>query len=47
MLLTWINLAYYQELMAGLRGAIAEGRLEDFVAQTKEGWARGDIPAAP
>ncbi len=47
MLLTWINLAYYQELMAGLRAAIAEGRLEDFVAQTKEGWARGDIPAAP
>ena len=26
------NLHYYQELMAGLRGAIAEGRLEAFVA---------------
>ncbi|KAA2235389.1 tRNA guanosine(34) transglycosylase Tgt [Salinarimonas soli] len=41
MLLTWSNLAYYQELMAGLRKAIAEKRLEDFVAETKEGWARG------
>jgi queuine tRNA-ribosyltransferase len=47
MLLTWINLAYYQELMAGLRGAIAAGRLEDFVAETKEGWARGDSAGAP
>ena len=27
------NLHYYQELMAGLRGAIAEGRLEAFVAE--------------
>ena len=41
MLLTGINLAYYQELMAGLRKAIADGRLEDFVGQTKEGWAKG------
>ena len=28
MLLTWNNLAYYQDLMAGLRKAIAEGWLE-------------------
>jgi len=47
MLLTWINLAYYQELMAGLRAAIAAGRLSDFVAETKEGWARGDSVGAP
>ncbi|KRE13506.1 queuine tRNA-ribosyltransferase [Bosea sp. Root381] len=47
MLLTWINLAYYQELMAGLRAAIAAGRLEDFVAETKEGWTRGDTAGAP
>jgi queuine tRNA-ribosyltransferase len=49
MLLTWSNLAYYQELMAGLRKAIAEKRLEDFVALTKEGWARGvqDCEAEP
>lgn len=42
MLLTWVNLAYYQDLMAGLRAAIAAGRLEDFVAETKEGWAKGE-----
>lgn len=42
MLLTWVNLAYYQDLMAGLRAAIAAGRLDDFVAETKEGWERGE-----
>src|SRR5262249_6707410 len=29
-LLTWHNLRYYQDLMAGLRAAIAAGRLGDF-----------------
>jgi len=42
MLLTQANVAYYQELMAGLRAAIAAGRLADFIAETKEGWARGE-----
>lgn len=42
MLLTWNNLSYYQDLMAGLRKAISEGQLENFVAQTKEGWERGE-----
>jgi queuine tRNA-ribosyltransferase len=42
MLLTWVNLAYYQDLMAGLRAAIAAGRLEDFIAETKEGWLKGE-----
>ena len=42
MLLTWNNLAYYQALMAGMRAAIAEGRLADFIAATKEGWARAE-----
>ncbi|MBQ0819298.1 tRNA guanosine(34) transglycosylase Tgt [Microvirga sp. HBU67558] len=42
MLLTWNNLAYYQELMAGLRKAIAEGRLDDYIGEVKEGWARGE-----
>jgi queuine tRNA-ribosyltransferase len=42
MLLTWNNLAYYQELMAGLRKAIAEGRLADFIGETREGWAKGE-----
>ena len=45
MLLTWINLAYYQELMAGMRAAIAAGGFADFRAGVKEAWARGDIPA--
>jgi queuine tRNA-ribosyltransferase len=43
MLLTEANLAYYQSLMAGLRAAIAAGRLADFIVEVREGWARGDI----
>jgi queuine tRNA-ribosyltransferase len=42
MLLTWNNLAYYQDLMAGLRKAIADERLDDFIGETREGWARGE-----
>ncbi|RVP99706.1 tRNA guanosine(34) transglycosylase Tgt [Sinorhizobium meliloti] len=44
MLLSWSNLAYYQELMAGIRKAIEEGRYTDFMAETMEGWQRGDLP---
>jgi queuine tRNA-ribosyltransferase len=43
-LLTTVNLAYYQELMAGLRAAIAAGKLDAFRQKSKEGWARGDVP---
>ncbi|ARO30189.1 queuine tRNA-ribosyltransferase [Rhizobium sp. NXC14] len=43
MLLSWHNLAYYQELMQGIRKAIAEGRFADFMAETMEEWARGDL----
>ncbi len=43
MLLTWNNLAYYQELMQGIRKAIDEGRFADFMAETQEDWARGDL----
>jgi len=43
-LLSTINLAYYQELMAGMREAIERVRLTDFRAQAREGWARGDLP---
>ena len=35
MLLTWHNLQYYQDLMAGLRDAVAAGRLADFIAAFK------------
>jgi queuine tRNA-ribosyltransferase len=43
MLLSEINVAYYQQLMQGMRAAIAEGRFEDFKSETLAGWARGDI----
>ena len=43
MLLTWNNLAYYQSLMAGMRGAIESGRFADFRVETRESWARGGI----
>ncbi len=45
MLLTWHNIQYYQDLMAGLRAAIAGGRLAQHVAALESGWAEGDIPA--
>ena len=43
MLMTWHNLHYYQELMAGLRGAIKIGALDDFVAAFHERRAKGDL----
>jgi queuine tRNA-ribosyltransferase len=46
MALTAINLAYYQDLMAGARAAIAAGRLADYIAETREGWARGEQQGA-
>jgi queuine tRNA-ribosyltransferase len=45
MLLSEINLTYYQELMQGIRAAIAAGKFAEFRAQTREGWERGDIAA--
>jgi queuine tRNA-ribosyltransferase len=43
MLLTWHNLHYYQELMAGLRAAIADGRMHDYEAEFHAHRAEGDI----
>ena len=43
MLVTWHNLHYYQELMSGLRGAIAETNLDGFVKIFHETRALGDI----
>src|ERR1700710_3064890 len=43
MLLSDINIAYYQHLMQGMRDAIASGTFEEFKKQTRAGWARGDI----
>ena len=44
MILSEVNLSYYQELMAGMRKAIEQGQLETFVAQTRAQWEKGDIP---
>ena len=44
MLLTWHNLHYYQELMQGLRDAIASGTLQEFAAAFKAKRAEGDLP---
>jgi queuine tRNA-ribosyltransferase len=43
-LLTETNLGYYQELMRGMRAAIAAGRFEDFRRSSVEGWREGDLP---
>ena len=45
MLLSEINLAYYQELMQGIRAAIDAGRFAGFRADTRAAWEQGDIPA--
>jgi queuine tRNA-ribosyltransferase len=44
MLLTTHNLRYYQDLMAGMRGAIAAGTLDAFAARVAADEASGDIP---
>ena len=44
MLLTWANIAYYQDLMAGARAAIEAGTYADYCANVQEGWAKGDVP---
>jgi queuine tRNA-ribosyltransferase len=43
-LLSWNNISYYQDLMAGIRAAIGDGRFADFSAEATEGWERGDLP---
>src|SRR5262249_29045406 len=45
-LLTTINLTYYQELMAGMQTAIASGTFADFRAAARESWARGDVSSS-
>ncbi|HEV7371520.1 tRNA guanosine(34) transglycosylase Tgt, partial [Arenibaculum sp.] len=47
MLLTWHNLTHYQDLMAQLRGAIEQGRLEERAAELEAELALGDHPAMP
>ncbi len=45
MLLTWNNLAYYQQLMQGIRAAIEAKRFADFTGETQAAWERGDLAA--
>ena len=42
-LLSEINIAYYQQLTDGIRQAIAQGTFADFRARTKSEWEKGDI----
>src|SRR5690606_41262375 len=44
MILSQINLAYYQELVQGCRVAIEQQRFTDFAAETRAAWAAGDLP---
>ena len=43
MLLSEINIAYYQRLMRDVRAAISESSFEDFRVATRDLWSRGDI----
>src|SRR6266702_3832268 len=43
MLLSEINIAYYQRLMHDIRDAISKGAFESFCERTRAEWARGDI----
>jgi queuine tRNA-ribosyltransferase len=43
MLLSEINIAYYQNLMRGIREAISQGIFAQFRERTRAHWARGDI----
>jgi queuine tRNA-ribosyltransferase len=43
MLMTWHNLHYYQDLMAGIRSAIATATLPAFATHTRAGWVAGDV----
>jgi queuine tRNA-ribosyltransferase len=42
MLLSWINLDYYQRLTEGARAAIRAGCYDDHVASVKDAWKRGE-----
>jgi queuine tRNA-ribosyltransferase len=44
-LLSTINIAYYQSLMTGMREAIEQGHFEAFRTDSLAGWEQGDIPA--
>ena len=41
-LLSWVNLDYYQRLTEGARSAIRAGSYDDYADGVKDGWLRGD-----
>jgi queuine tRNA-ribosyltransferase len=43
MLLSGINIAYYQRLMSGMREAIEQGTFDSFRANVRAQWERGDL----
>jgi queuine tRNA-ribosyltransferase len=43
MLLSEINIAYYQRLMHDIRQAISQGNFASFCERTRAEWAEGDI----
>jgi queuine tRNA-ribosyltransferase len=43
MLLSEINIAYYQHLMQGMRDAVARGAFDSFRANVRAEWEQGDI----
>jgi queuine tRNA-ribosyltransferase len=43
MLLSEINVAYYQRLMHDIRDAISKGTFESFADRTRADWAKGDM----
>ena len=46
MLLTWHNLTYYQDLMSGLRAAVAAGTLKSFAGECARNWVQELVPEA-
>ncbi|OJX54686.1 tRNA guanosine(34) transglycosylase Tgt [Devosia sp. 66-22] len=44
MILSQINLSYYQELCIGARAAIEVGTMSDYAQATRARWAQGDLP---
>ena len=44
MILSWHNIAYFQDLMARMRASIAAGTFETFVSDFRKGWMSGKTP---
>jgi queuine tRNA-ribosyltransferase len=42
MLLSWANIAFYQDLMSSVRRAIVANRLDDFRAEMRKAWNHED-----